>query len=269
MDDSETHPHQQQYPRIKKGKMIIATKDSPPGEKADRLITNSYMARHVISKPDYWAKLLDMLYGRGRLRKYAGAVEDIFDKFSFLILAKDQVLAYEKQHSPDKRFFIKYFTYTYVFMTKSLLDSLAVFINEIYELGFSGGEIDFKRGKFLGALRKVDKDLGIAIDRKRNWINYVVKYRDNLIHKHGLYIGALPTVPEEMTDPVEIDNFILREHHYMPSDPNLLEDDVIDGKEPEFIKVTCLINEWLTESFEVFDHVLRTFALHFQLAKAE
>ncbi len=262
-------PRPRQYPRIKKGKMIVATKDGAPDDKADQLLANSYMSKHVVAKPEYWSKLLHMLYGRGRLRKYAGAVEDIVDKFSFLMLAKDQIVAYENTLHHEKRFLIKYFAYTYVFMTKSLLDSLAVFLNEIYELGFSGGEIDFKKGKYLEAVRRADPELVKAVDGKRKWLDYVVKYRDSLIHKHGLYIGAIPNVPENMTDPVEIDKFILGEHHYMPSDPDILEDDIIAGKETEFIKVTCLVDEWLTESFGLFDIVLRTFAMRFELASAQ
>ncbi len=258
-----------QFPRKKKGKMIIATKDGAPDDEGDQLLANSYMAKHIEAKPEYWSKLLQMLYGEGRLLKYAGKVEDIVDKFSFLMLSKDQIFAYENTLNHEKRFFIKYFAYTYVFMTKSLLDSLAVFVNDIYELGFSGGEIDFKKGKYLEAIRTADPELAKAIDGKRKWLDYVVKYRDSVIHKRGLYIGAIPNVPEHMTDLVEIDKLILGEHHYMPSDPDILVDDIISGKEIEFIKVTCLVDEWLTESFELFDIVLRIFAMRFELASVQ
>ena len=122
----------------------MATKDSAIAANVDLLLSDSYMARHVTQKPPYWTKLLELLYGAGRLRKYASAVEDIVDKFSFLLLARDQVLGLEDTGNPEKRFFVKYFAYTFVFMTKSLLDSLAVFVNAIYSLGFNGGGIDFK-----------------------------------------------------------------------------------------------------------------------------
>lgn len=249
--------------------MIIATKDGALDGESDRLLANSYMAKHIVAKPEYWSKLLQMLYGKGRLLKYAGKVEDIVDKFSFLMLARDQISTYENTINHEKRFFIKYFSYTYVFMTKSLLDSLAVFVNDIYELGFSGGEIDFKKGRYMEAVRTVDRELAKTIDDKRKWLDYVVKYRDNVIHKHGLYIGPIPNVPEDMTDPVEIDKFILGEHHYMPSDPDILEDDIISGTEIEFIKVTFLVDEWLNESFELFDIVLGTFAMRFELASVQ
>jgi len=257
------------HPRIKKGKMIIATKDSAIAENVDLLLSNSYMARHVIHKPDYWPRLLELLYGAGRLRRYAEAVEDIVDKLSFLLLARDQVLGHEDTSNPDKRFFVKYFAYTFVFLLKSLLDSLAVFVNTIYTLGFNRGEIDFKRKKFVDAVKEVDPLLGGTIAAKQQWIVYVSKYRDSLIHQRGLYVGAVPTVPESMTDPAEIDNFILLEHHYMPTDPRLSSEDVIDGKEVELIKVTDLIGEWLAEVLGLFDAVLRTFSTRFELVEAE
>lgn len=243
----------------------MATKDGSPEEEADRLLVNSYMGRHVIEKPEYWSKLLRMLYGKGRLRIYAGAVEDIVEKFSFLLLARDQIAALENQTLPDKRFHIKYFSYTFVFMEKAFLDSIAVFINEIYKLGFRGGQIDLKKGSFLEAVRDADAELGEAIDSKRNWLDYVVKYRNNLIHRHGLYIGPLPTIPENMADPVKQNNYILQEHSYMPINPDDIEDELIDRRDGEFIKVTCLVDDWLQESLELFDIVLRLFAVKFEL----
>lgn len=249
--------------------MVMATKDSAIAANVDLLLADSYMGRHVIDKPGYWAKLLDMLFGAGQLKKYAGQVEDIVDKFSFLLLARDQVSTLEETSNPDKRFFVKYFTYTFVFLTKSLLDSLAVFVNDIFELGFNRGDIDFKKKKFVDTLKKKDLVLGAAVENKEQWITYVANYRDNLIHRHGLYVGALPTVPEHMTDPDEIDKFILMEHHYMPTDPNLTSDDIITGREVEFIKVTDFLSEWLGEALVLFDAVLRTFATKFELIKAE
>lgn len=245
--------------------MVLATRDAAPGEEADRLLVNSYMGRHVHAKPDYWSKLLRMLYGSGRLKKYAGAVEDMVDKFSFMMLARDQITAYEATSHQDKRFYVKYFSYTFVYMAKAFLDSPAVFLNEIYQLGFCGGQIDLKKGAFLAAIRNADAELGKVIDKKRNWIDYVVTYRDALIHHHGLYIGPFPTIPEGMHDPVEQTKYILGEHHYMPVDPSDIDDKIVEKREGEFIKVTALVDDWLNESFELFDIGLRFFAVKFEL----
>nr|WP_321402030.1 hypothetical protein [uncultured Desulfobacter sp.] len=89
---------QSRFPRIKKGPMTFATKDGSPNEEVDRLLTNSYMGRHIAQKPDYWPKLLRMVYGNGRLRTYTGAVENIVEKFSFLLLARDEIIDLEKKN---------------------------------------------------------------------------------------------------------------------------------------------------------------------------
>nr|WP_321402026.1 hypothetical protein [uncultured Desulfobacter sp.] len=150
-------------------------------------------------------------------------------------------------------------------MEKAFLDSVAVFINEIYQLGFNGGQIDFKKDKFVGAIRDKDSELGKAISIKRNWLDYVIKYRDNLIHRHNLYIGPLPTIPDNMTDPVEQRIYISQEHFYMPINPEDINDKILDRREGEFIKVTYLIEDWLKESNDIFDICLRFFAQKFNL----
>ena len=256
-----------QSPRLKKDKFIAATKNGHDRSSPDYLATNSYFATFLKNKPLYWDALNEMLYGKGRLRKYAGIVEDIIDKFSFLFLARDQIASHESQLNPHKRFFVKYFVYTFVFMTKSFLDALAVFINELYQLGFSGGKIDFKKGGFLKNITNKDNELGNLLSKHQQFIRRVVEYRDNLIHRHGLYVGALPTVPEELVDPKEVDLFILKEPHYIPNNPNLLFDDIDGGKECEFIKVSCFIEDWIKESAQLFDIVLNHFTNYFCIRK--
>ena len=263
------HLGHQEYPRIKKGKFISAVKGGTGSGNVDQLLANSYMARHVLAKPEYRAKLQEMLYGQGRLRNYAGAVEDIVDKLSFLMLAKDQIIAYESTESSTKRFFVKYFAYTYVFVTGAFLDSFAVFANELYGLGFAGGDVTFRKSKYCGAVRTRVPELGERIDRKRNWIDDVFKYRDSLIHRHGIPVSSLPHIPDHVTDTVEIDQYILRAPHYMPKDPNTIDDNIIDGKETEFIRVAALVDEWLTEALELFDTMLRTFALRFDVRSVD
>ena len=50
-----------------------------------------------------------------------------------------------------------------------------------------------------------------------------------------------------------------------PAYPEDIEDDLIDRKEGEFIKVTCLVEDWLKESSDLFDISLRFFAVKFEL----
>jgi hypothetical protein len=54
----------------------------------------------------------------------------------------------------------------------------------------------------------------------------------------------------------------------MPKDPNTIDDSIIDGKETEFIRVAAFVDESLTEAFDLFDTVLRAFALRFDSESA-
>ncbi|MEW6674361.1 MAG: Cthe_2314 family HEPN domain-containing protein [Thermodesulfobacteriota bacterium] len=256
-----------EHPRIKKGKITPMYKEGNEGGFRDFLIQNSYFATCLDRRPLYWGKLLRLLYGEGRLYVYASIVEDIVDKFSFLFLSKDQIISIEGELNWSKRFYIKYYTYTFVYLTKSLLDSLAVFINEIFKLGFSGGDIDFKKGNFMDGLKIKNQKLADLINKRKNWIDTVVKYRDNLIHRHGLYVGPCPEVPPELKDEAEINMFILKEPYYLPNNPNLVEDIVYKNKEGELIKLTCFLEEWINESSALFDIVLGTFAENFTREK--
>lgn len=259
----------ERFPRLKKGAMIMARKDGTPDSKSDVLFTNSYLGPFIQEKPEYWGKLLEMLYGEGRLRKFASAVEDIVEKFSFLALAKDQIAERENTKDARKRFFVKYHAYSYIFLTKSFLDAVAVFINESYALGFKGGDIDLKRGRFIESLKLKNAPLASKLLDKGDWIRLVVRYRDNLIHKHGVYVGPIPTVPAEIADPKEVDLYILQEPHYIPYNPDFLVDHIYDGIEGEFIKVASFVEEWIQQSFQVFDLVLGSFTASFELVPRE
>ena len=68
-----------------------------------------------------------------------------------------------------------------------------------------------------------------------------------------------------MDTPEEQDKFISQEHSYMPVNPDDIEDKIIEGGECEFIKITCLVDEWIQESFDFFDLILQTFATKFEL----
>ncbi len=141
------------HPRTIRGAMIIAQKDGPPN-KGGVLFTNTYLGHLVEEIPDYWDKLHQMIYGDGRLKKYATIVEDVVEKFSFLAIARDQINANEQRRDRQKRFFVQYHTYSYVFMTKSFHDACAVFLNESYELKQRGSGIALDKLKLMDNLKR-------------------------------------------------------------------------------------------------------------------
>lgn len=206
-----------------------------------------------------------MLYGGGRLRKFATIVEDIVEKFSFLALAQDQITESESRRDREKKFFIHYHTYAYVFMTKSFLDACAVFLNESYALEQRGSGIALDKQSFINCLDKVNPDLTKQLHSQREWFKLVVRYRNNLIHKHGLYVGPIPTVPDSLKDPIAVDQYILTQPAYIPNDPDLLIDNIYNGVEGDFIKVTCFVDEWINEAFHLFHIILSGFTTSFEV----
>jgi len=244
--------------------MIVARKDGPdpPG---GSLFTNTYLGGKLTEIPDYSEKLHEMIYGEGRLRKFATIVEDIFEKFSFVAIARDQIRESESRRDREKRFIVKYHAYTYVFMMKSFLDTCAVFINESFDLKQRGSNISLERSKLLQGLEKLNRPLAKQLRDRRPWIESVVHYRNNLIHRHGLYIGPVPTVPEAMTDPAAIDNYIMAQPTYLPNDPDFVIDKVYDGVEGEFVLLSALIDEWIDSACDVFNLVLSSFTLSFEI----
>ena len=244
--------------------MTIARKDGPP-TKGGILFTNTYLGRFVNETPDYWEKLHEMIYSSGRVRGVATMVEDIVEKFSFLAIARDQILESEKRRDREKRFFVQYHTYSFVFMTKSFLDTCAVFINDTYGLNQKGSAIALDKSKLLDALETPNSGLAEQLRGRMQWFELVVRYRNNLIHRHGLYVGAMPLVPESMTDPLDVDRYVLAQPAYMPNDPDFVIDKVYDGIEGEFVLVTSLVDDWIDSAFEIFNLILSSFTLSFEL----
>ena len=253
-----------EHPRIIRGAVIVARKDGPP-TKAGVLFTNTYLGRFVNETPDYWDKLHDMIYGKGRLRKFASMVEDLVEKFSFLALARDQISEHEKRRDREKLFFVKFHTYSYVYVTKSFLDACAVFLNESYGLKQRRSSIALNKTQLLNSLERVNSGLANQLREHMSWFQRVVQYRNNLIHRHGLYVGPVPTVPESITDPAAVDRYIMEQPTYMPNDPDFVTDLVYDGIEGEFIQVSALVDDWINASFEVFNLTLNSFTLSFEV----
>lgn len=253
-----------EHPRLIRGALNVFRKDGPP-TKGGALFANTSLGPKIQEAPKYWDKLHEMIYGGGRLRKYATIVEDIVEKFSFLDVARDQIKETESRRDPGKMFYTQYHTYAYVFMTKSFLDACAVFINESYGLKQRGSNISLEKNKLIESLENHNLALAKQLQERQSWIETVVRYRNNLIHRHGLYVGPVPAVPESITDPVAVDEFILEQPAYMPNHPDFVIDKVYEGEEGEFIKVVDMVDEWMIKSLEIFNIVLSSFTFSFEV----
>jgi hypothetical protein len=86
--------------------------------------------------------------------------------------------------------------YFFVWSVKALHDSLAVFLKQWYSLPEERGAIDLgnglrAKGTFLISLQKENKELADTIaENFQGWINEVTEYRNNTIHRFGVFFSV-------------------------------------------------------------------------------
>jgi len=89
----------------------------------------------------------------------------------------------------------------FVTHSKAALDSIAVFLNAYFSLGESGGNRDFRRGKFREQTVNADVVIGKHVEHIKAWIDNLIAVRDEWIHRDSPWItltgpltevGALP-----------------------------------------------------------------------------
>lgn len=88
--------------------------------------------------------------------------------------------------------------FDFVSHTKASLDSLAVFLNVLFNLGKKGGERDFRKIAFCRQVCKIDTVIGeqlesleIWLDKDRNNSDSVVAIRDQWLHRESPSVTAM------------------------------------------------------------------------------
>ena len=85
----------------------------------------------------------------------------------------------------------------FIYSTKAFLDSLAILVNYVFELGYEKGDIDFKKGRFKKSLINENKNFEVTLQEYDSWISKVIEWRDSLIHqKISLIIPASDGKPD-------------------------------------------------------------------------
>jgi hypothetical protein len=118
--------------------------------------------------------------------------------------------------------------------TKSSLDSMAVFLNDLLELGQKKGDRHFKKEKFIRLICEASPFLRGPIEILRPWFSELQEIRDDWIHIRTIeslaVVGksdvgmlpipkkAFPDAPGQKTVPFDLQNFWSTrnfvEHHY-------------------------------------------------------
>ena len=116
-------------------------------------------------------------------------VIDISEKIGFLYLALDYIkqLEVKGDYMPTHRL-IKYHFYNFVYDCKACLDSIAVLLNHQLDLGFKGGNRDFRKMKFRRALEKKSAFFKDFSSKFGSWCDAVIEYRDRIMHRIGVSV---------------------------------------------------------------------------------
>jgi len=117
----------------------------------------------------------------------AGNINNVQIKLGFMFMARD----FLKDTIKGKQIPTHYHLSNFIFNTKALVDAVAVTLNDFYHLGFVKGQIDLSKDIFINKLQTSSSNLAKHISKKRNWINRVVYWRDEIIHRKSVFVGYI------------------------------------------------------------------------------
>ncbi|MDL5045108.1 hypothetical protein QQ054_03510 [Oscillatoria amoena NRMC-F 0135] len=88
--------------------------------------------------------------------------------------------------------------FEFITHTKSSLDAMATFLNQYFQIGESGGNIDFKRSKFRNKLTEKESSFQKVLDKLNIWLqenrgksDSIISIRDFWIHQSTPWIQLL------------------------------------------------------------------------------
>lgn len=114
-------------------------------------------------------------------------ITNCLQKYGFMLYANDSILKYNGKIQ-DCGIFVTYHLSNFIFNTKSLSDSLAVMTKHFLSLDVNGGDIDLNKRIFLEQLIAREPNFSTILQNKKNWIQSVVQWRNDLIHKKGITV---------------------------------------------------------------------------------
>lgn len=144
-----------------------------------------------------WSEYSDTSYDNNIIL----SVTNVLNKFGFVLMSKDNIGKLDSQKTPISQVKIQYDLNNFITYTKSTLDAIAIVINEVYQMERSDGEIDLKWNRFYSDLIQMNARSSVAakIQIKKNWIEEVVNWRNEINHRTFNVVGQL-TDAEKLKD---------------------------------------------------------------------
>lgn len=122
----------------------------------------------------------------------AGNINDILIKIGFIYFSRDMIKDIMENNLREHSDEILFFLSSLIYSSKAFLDSIAVLLNEFYNLKKSGGEIDLEKENFITELDNVSSIIVGSFKKKKllNWIKNVKQWRDAYIHKMSIFVAS-------------------------------------------------------------------------------
>lgn len=107
---------------------------------------------------------------------------DVIDKLGSVCYCRDRLAEINRDIRPSHAVG-RIYVVDAIAGCKGCLDGLALMLNEVYSLGYSRGDVDLSRGRFVNSLRAVNARLASRLSEHLAWIRQITKYRDAVIHR--------------------------------------------------------------------------------------
>jgi len=176
-------------------------------------------------------------------------INNLIVKYGFLLIVKPYLEKSINGNQAETNFFLSNF----IFNTKAFLDSTAILLNYFYKLGLNGGNVDLRKTLYMDALKKNNADIEFVLQKQRQWINSVVEWRDEIIHRSS--VASIIFSPPDETGKRPKDNII-----GMPTKPtsifDLIRRQSSSSNQLKNQNVLHFYNDWTIQAKTMFDTIL-------------
>ena len=89
-----------------------------------------------------WSEISDPNYDNNMIL----LIINVINKFGFVLMSRDNIIEQDGKRDLHLQVTLQYDLNNFITYTKSTLDSIAIVLNEVYQIGRTKGDIDLKWG---------------------------------------------------------------------------------------------------------------------------
>ena len=180
---------------------------------------------------------------------------DSYGKLGFLFYSLDRIKKL-KTEKMDSYPIVYYYAYNFIYDCKAFLDAIAVLSNNQFNIGASGGDIDFHDGSFQKKIIEKKPELCETIRKYTKWFNDVVKWRIALIHKYSTPICCPGKQMIWYMNRDELDQYTIDFMVMIPEPQPYLSVDYTKKKKGEIWEyIDNIFNGWIGNACDFYEQI--------------